>query len=312
MTERVTMPALGESVTEGTVTRWLKQVGDAVAVDEPLLEVSTDKVDTEIPSPVAGVLQEILVAEDETVPVGAALAVIGDPPADAAGGSTEPAAEPDLAPAEPEPAPAEPAPPEPAPAAPATAEPATAEPATAEPAPAKPGSGSDTTVTMPALGESVTEGTVTRWLKAVGDEVALDEPLLEVSTDKVDTEIPSPVAGTVRSILVAEDETVPVGADLVVIGSGVATAAAPSAPATDPAAQQPTLADEAEDQAQAHQQAAEDSSPAAPPEQVEEAKAAAEQQPAQQPTPSPAPTEGPLTPQPGRRRTRWPSCVPMA
>ena len=293
MSERVNMPALGESVTEGTVTRWLKQVGDAVAVDEPLLEVSTDKVDTEIPSPVAGVLQEILVAEDETVPVGAALAVIGDPPADAAGGSTEPAAEPDLAPAEPEPAPAEPAPPEPAPA-----EPAPPEPAPAEPAPAKPGSGSDTTVTMPALGESVTEGTVTRWLKAVGDEVALDEPLLEVSTDKVDTEIPSPVAGTVRSILVAEDETVPVGADLVVIGSGVATAAAPSAPATDPAAQQPTLADEAEDQAQAHQQAAEDSSPAAPFEQVEAAKAAAEQQPAQQPTPSPAPTEGPLTPPP--------------
>ena len=78
MSERVTMPALGESVTEGTVTRWLKNVGDDVAVDEPLLEVSTDKVDTEIPSPVAGTLQEILAEEDDTVPVGADLAVIGD------------------------------------------------------------------------------------------------------------------------------------------------------------------------------------------------------------------------------------------
>ena len=288
MSERVNMPALGESVTEGTVTRWLKQVGDAVALDEPLLEVSTDKVDTEIPSPVAGVLQEILVAEDETVPVGAALAVIGDAagtPADDAVGSTERAAERaakapvQSPPAEPEPALAEP---EPA----ALAQP---EPAAPTPTADEPGSGNETTVTMPALGESVTEGTVTRWLKAVGEEVALDEPLLEVSTDKVDTEIPSPVAGTVRSILVAEDETVPVGADLAVIGSGVATAVAP-------ATQDPTLAEEAEEQAQARQGAAEQSSPDVEPEQVEQAKAAAEQ-----PTPSapsPAPTEAPVTPPP--------------
>ena len=302
MSERVNMPALGESVTEGTVTRWLKQVGDAIAIDEPLLEVSTDKVDTEIPSPVAGVLQEILVAEDETVPVGAALAVIGDAaeaPADDAGGSTEPAAEAPAQPpsAAPDPASADP-PPAPAAAEPAPADPppAPTEPAPAEPAPAPtdPGSGSDTTVTMPALGESVTEGTVTRWLKAVGEQVALDEPLLEVSTDKVDTEIPSPVAGTMRSILVAEDETVPVGADLAVIGSGVATPAAPpAAPTPEPAAKEPTLADEAEDQAQAHQQSAQQSSPAAEPEQVGQTKAAAEQQSAQQPTPSPAPTQAP-------------------
>src|SRR3954471_19647722 len=105
MSERVKMPALGESVTEGTVTRWLKQVGDSVEVDEPLLEVSTDKVDTEIPSPVAGTLQEVLVEEDETVPVGADLAVVGDgvasggegsdggpqPADDPAGQPTEPA-----------------------------------------------------------------------------------------------------------------------------------------------------------------------------------------------------------------------------
>ena len=194
MSERVKMPALGESVTEGTVTRWLKGVGDRVEVDEPLLEVSTDKVDTEIPSPIAGTVQEILVQEDDTVPVGADLAVIGDgegapaaAPAPAA--EPEPVAAPDVAAPAPAPAavvdaaPVVEAAPEPAPAA---------EPA---PTPAAPVSGG-TTVAMPALGESVTEGTITRWLKQEGDQVAVDEPLLEVSTDKVDTEIPSPVAGS--------------------------------------------------------------------------------------------------------------------
>ncbi|MGZ4782223.1 MAG: biotin/lipoyl-containing protein, partial [Oryzihumus sp.] len=196
MSERVTMPALGESVTEGTVTRWLKNVGDTVEVDEPLLEVSTDKVDTEIPSPVAGTLQEILVNEDDTVPVGADLAVIGD-------GAAAPA---DQAPAEPaqEQAAEQPV----SEAAPQEAAPEQAAPAQ----PAQPASGGGevsggTTVTMPALGESVTEGTVTRWLKAEGDQVEVDEPLLEVSTDKVDTEIPSPVAGTLQEILVNEDDT---------------------------------------------------------------------------------------------------------
>ncbi|HEY5247449.1 MAG TPA: 2-oxoglutarate dehydrogenase, E2 component, dihydrolipoamide succinyltransferase [Dermatophilaceae bacterium] len=209
MSERVTMPALGESVTEGTVTRWLKSVGDSVTIDEPLLEVSTDKVDTEIPSPVAGTLQEILVAEDETVPVGTDLAVVGDGVAATPAPAREPA---------PEHTPAA------QPARETASEPAAAEPAQATAAIAEtpsvsgtPGAGG-TTVKMPALGESVTEGTVTRWLKAEGEQIEVDEPLLEVSTDKVDTEIPSPVAGTITRILVREDETVPVGADLVVIG----------------------------------------------------------------------------------------------
>ena len=180
MTFSVTMPALGESVTEGTVTRWLKNEGDMVAVDEPLLEVSTDKVDTEIPSPVAGILQKIVVAVDSTVAVGAELAVI----ADCASGAATPAPAAPVA--------AAPVTPPPAPAAPVVAAPVT-------PAPAAPGavpSSTGTIVTMPALGESVTEGTVTRWLKNVGDQVAVDEALLEVSTDKVDTEIPSPATGT--------------------------------------------------------------------------------------------------------------------
>ncbi|MEP7018887.1 MAG: 2-oxoglutarate dehydrogenase, E2 component, dihydrolipoamide succinyltransferase [Actinomycetota bacterium] len=227
MSERVTMPALGESVTEGTVTRWLKNVGDQVAVDEPLLEVSTDKVDTEIPSPVAGTLQEILVAEDDTVPVGADLAVIGD---GAASAPSPEAPATDQAASAGEQSPSAPADHEEMPQ-PAGQPPAEEAPAEAAAVPAV--SGEDlvgTTVRMPALGESVTEGTITRWLKAEGDQIAIDEPLLEVSTDKVDTEIPSPVAGTVTKILVAEDETVPVGADLAVVG-GEAGAPAPQAPA---------------------------------------------------------------------------------
>ena len=219
MSERVTMPALGESVTEGTVTRWLKQVGDEVAVDEPLLEVSTDKVDTEIPSPVAGTLQEILVQEDETVEVGADLAVVGDGASgDSAQGGSD-AASTDSAGSDDSADAAEPS---------AAAEPDennTEDEAPAETAPAQTaaasgdsGGSEGETVTMPALGESVTEGTITRWLKAEGDEVAVDEPLLEVSTDKVDTEVPSPAAGTLSKILVQEDETVEVGTKLAVIG----------------------------------------------------------------------------------------------
>src|SRR6478735_7084828 len=213
MSESVNLPALGESVTEGTVTRWLKQVGDRVEVDEPLLEVSTDKVDTEIPSPVAGVIEEILVAEDETAEVGAPLVRIGD----GSGGGSAPAEE----------APAA-APAQEAPAQEAPAEAAPAQEAPAQDAPAAGGESHE--VTLPALGESVTEGTVTRWLKAVGDSVEVDEPLLEVSTDKVDTEIPSPVAGTLQEIRVAEDETAEVGSVLAVIGSGAAAPAAAPAP----------------------------------------------------------------------------------
>jgi pyruvate dehydrogenase E2 component (dihydrolipoamide acetyltransferase) len=237
MSDSVQMPALGESVTEGTVTRWLKQIGDRIEVDEPLLEVSTDKVDTEIPSPFAGVLEQILVAEDETVEIGAQLALIGDgsgagdaPAAPAAQPAA--AAAPAAAPA-PAPAPAPTPPPAPAPSAPAPAAeaPTPAPEASAPPA----GDGDGTTVTMPALGESVTEGTVTRWLKQQGEKVEVDEPLLEVSTDKVDTEIPSPVAGIVQQILVSEDETVEVGAALAIVGGSAAPAAAPAPQAAAPA-----------------------------------------------------------------------------
>ncbi|MET3719748.1 MULTISPECIES: 2-oxoglutarate dehydrogenase, E2 component, dihydrolipoamide succinyltransferase [unclassified Arthrobacter] len=234
MSESVNLPALGESVTEGTVTRWLKQVGDRVEVDEPLLEVSTDKVDTEIPSPVAGIIEEILVAEDETADVGAPLVRIGD----GSGGGAAPDATPAAEEAPGAPAQKAAAPAEEAPAAPAEEAPAAEAPAAS--------GGESHDVTLPALGESVTEGTVTRWLKAVGDTVAVDEPLLEVSTDKVDTEIPSPVAGTLQEIRVNEDETAEVGAVLAVIGSGAAApaAAAPAkpAPAAAPAAPAPAAA----------------------------------------------------------------------
>jgi len=225
MSVSVTMPMLGESVTEGTVTRWLKQVGDTVAVDEPLLEVSTDKVDTEIPSPVAGVLLSIAAPEDAVVPVGGELGVIG-----AADESATAPAAPAPAPAIPAPAPAAPSEPTPVPA-PAVSAPAEASAAPlappAAPVAAPTASGATTAVVLPALGESVTEGTVTRWLKAVGDPVAVDEPLVEISTDKVDTELPSPAAGTLLEILVGEDQVVEVGATLGLIG----TAGAPSAAA---------------------------------------------------------------------------------
>ena len=218
MTFSVTMPALGESVSEGTVTRWLKAEGDHVNVDEPLLEVSTDKVDTEIPSPVTGTLTKIVVQIDQTVPVGAELAIIAD-------GAAQPAAAAPVA------------------AAPVVAAPVVA-PEAAVPAPvvaATPTSG--TVITMPALGESVSEGTVTRWLKNIGDSVAVDEALLEVSTDKVDTEIPSPVAGTLLAIDVAIDTTVPVGARLGLIGtSGSVAAPVAAAPVIAPPVAAPPVA----------------------------------------------------------------------
>ena len=232
MSTPVTMPQLGESVTEGTVTRWLKEVGDTVDVDEPLLEVSTDKVDTEIPSPAAGVLTSIDAPDDTIVEVGALLGTVGV-------GSDEPAPAPTAPPAADMPS-APPAPPAaatpPAPAPPVAAPAASAPAAPPEPAPAAaPASGeaTGTEVTLPELGESVTEGTVTRWLKQVGDTVDVDEPLLEISTDKVDTEIPSPIAGTLVSIAAAEDAVVEIGAVLAVVGSADAPApAATTAPAT--------------------------------------------------------------------------------
>ena len=201
MTFSLTMPALGESVTEGTVTRWLKKEGDQIAIDEPLLEVSTDKVDTEIPSPVAGVLQKIVVQVDSTVAVGAELAVISESGAAAPQKISEPVKAVE----------------QPKAAAPVT--PVAAAPVAAPtPVVATPATSGATIVAMPALGESVTEGTVTRWLKNVGDQINADEALLEVSTDKVDTEIPSPVTGTLLTIDVPVDSTVAVGARLASIG----------------------------------------------------------------------------------------------
>ena len=244
MSTEVTLPALGESVTEGTISRWLKAVGETVEVDEPLLEVSTDKVDTEIPSPVAGTLLEIRFNEDDVAEVGAVLAVIGEAseaPAPQAAPAPQPVAE-----AAPAPAPAPAAPPAPA---------------TPQAVPA----GNATEVVLPVLGESVTEGTVSRWLKAVGETVEVDEPLLEVSTDKVDTEIPSPVAGTLLEIRVAEDETAAVGAVLALVGDAAVAPPAP-APAAPPAP-----------------------APAAPPAPAVTAPAAAPTAPAAPPAAPPAP-----------------------
>ena len=223
MSESVKMPALGESVTEGTVSSWLKAVGDTVEADEPLLEVATDKVDTEVPSPASGVLLEIRVPEDETVEVGTVLAIIGDP--SEAGSAPAPATP---APAAETPAPAAQAAPEPAPA-----------PAPEPVAPQSGGSAEGTEVTMPALGESVTEGTVSSWLKAVGDTVEADEPLLEVATDKVDTEVPSPASGVLLEIRVPEDETVEVGTVLAIVGAPSAAPVTAPAPAATPEAPAP-------------------------------------------------------------------------
>ena len=211
----VEMPALGESVTEGTITRWLKQEGDTVEVDEPLLEVSTDKVDTEIPSPAAGTLSKIVAQEDDTVEIGGELAQIDYGSAGGAEDEDDDEAEADTA--------AE----DNAPAADESDDDAADEDDDEDAGADEGGSAEGEDVLMPELGESVTEGTVTTWLKAVGDTVEVDEPLLEVSTDKVDTEIPSPVAGTLLEILADEDDTVDVGGKLAVIGSGSAGGSKP-------------------------------------------------------------------------------------
>ncbi|MFF9864276.1 2-oxoglutarate dehydrogenase, E2 component, dihydrolipoamide succinyltransferase [Streptomyces sp. NPDC013953] len=267
MSVSVTLPALGESVTEGTVTRWLKAEGERVEADEPLLEVSTDKVDTEIPAPASGVLSSIKVAEDETVEVGAELAIIDD-------GTGAPAEAPAPAAAEaPAPAPEAPAAPAPAAEAPAPA------PAAEAPAAAPAGGAEGTDVVLPALGESVTEGTVTRWLKQVGESVEADEPLLEVSTDKVDTEIPAPAAGVLLEIVVGEDETAEVGAKLAVIGAPGAAPAAAEAPAA-PAPAAPAPAAPAAAPAPAAPAAAPAPAPAAPAPAAAPAAPAAPAQPA--------------------------------
>ncbi|WP_193070571.1 2-oxoglutarate dehydrogenase, E2 component, dihydrolipoamide succinyltransferase [Brevibacterium sp. FME37] len=281
MSNSVQMPALGESVTEGTVTRWLKEVGEEIEVDEPLLEVSTDKVDTEIPSPYAGVLEKILADEDDVVEVGGDLAYIGDgsgsdsaESADAEGSSGEDISE---STEESEPTAAE----ETEEASSDSADESEAE------APASSGSGGEgTEITMPALGESVTEGTVTRWLKDVGEDVEVDEPLLEVSTDKVDTEVPSPVAGTVQAHLAEEDETVEVGAPLARVGSGSgeaeSSAAAEEAPAEEPAEEEAPAEEPAEEEAPAEEPAEDKKSVAAEEAPKQETPAPAASKPAEE------------------------------
>jgi 2-oxoglutarate dehydrogenase E2 component (dihydrolipoamide succinyltransferase) len=210
---------MGESITEGTLTKWLKKVGDKVERDEPLFEISTDKVDAEIPSPAAGTLQEIKIAEGATVQINTVVCVI----AEGAGSATAPA--PAAATA------ATPAtavsPPAVAPAIPPTAPP-TAPPA-APPAASTGAAGTD--VPMPQMGESITEGTITKWLKKVGDKVERDEPLFEISTDKVDAEIPSPAAGTLTEIKFPEGATVGINTIVAVIGGGTGKPAAAPAPA---------------------------------------------------------------------------------
>ena len=226
MSIEVVMPQMGESITEGTVSKWLKQVGERVKKDEPILEISTDKVDAEVPSPGAGVLLEVRTAEGETVEVGTVVAVIGEEGAvsseqSAVSSQPAPVAEAAAAVAPPEPIVPEPQPeieaikmPEPEPAA----------------APATSTSTSSTEVVMPQMGESITEGTVSKWLKAVGDEIEKDEPLLEISTDKVDAEVPSPAAGKLLAINVEEGETVEVGSVLALVGGGqMAVASTPAA-----------------------------------------------------------------------------------
>src|SRR5438067_5014617 len=189
-TVEITMPQMGESVTEGTILEWRKQVGDPVDQDEALVDVSTDKVDTEVPAPVAGTLSKVLVQADETVPVGT---VLGEIEVDGDGASAEPG------------------------------------PSSEFPVPSSQSELVD--VEFPQMGDSVTEGTVLEWLKQVGDPVEVEEGLVEISTDKVDAEVPSPIAGTLAEILVQADETVPTGTVLCRIAAGPGAAApAPKPP----------------------------------------------------------------------------------
>ena len=232
----VVMPQMGESITEGTITKWLKKPGDSVQRDEPLFEISTDKVDAEIPSPAAGTLKEIKIGEGTTVTINTVVAVIdagGAASASAPAKAATAAAEPPIDSVTP-----------PAVDAPATT---FANPAEADSAAAGTiiEAGGGTEVLMPQMGESITEGTITKWLKKVGDSVQRDEPIFEISTDKVDAEIPSPAAGTLTEIKVPEGSTVTINTVVAVIGGGAAKAAAApakAAPAAAPAAAAPAAA----------------------------------------------------------------------
>jgi pyruvate dehydrogenase E2 component (dihydrolipoamide acetyltransferase) len=220
----VLMPQMGESIFEGTITKWLKKPGEKVQRDEPLFEISTDKVDAEIPAPAAGVLKEIKVKEGATVQVNTVVGVI-----DAEGSAAAKAAEP---------------PPAQAKAAPqadgtstAKQPPATesSAPVQEEKAPAGANGGPATDVVMPQMGESIFEGTITKWLKKVGDKVQRDEPLFEISTDKVDAEIPAPASGVLREIKVKEGATVQVNSVVAVIGGAGAPGKTAPAAAAKPA-----------------------------------------------------------------------------
>ncbi len=228
MSTEVRVPALGESVTEATIATWFKKPGDAVAVDEMLCELETDKVTVEVPSPVDGVLTEIIANEGETVAVDALLATIAEgTSADAGGSSAATAADPAAS--------AEPAPATTPATTPATGQPAAPAPATDTPASA-PAAGDTVDVMVPALGESVTEATVSTWFKHVGDTVAADEMLCELETDKVSVEVPAPVGGTLMQILAQEGETVAASARIAVIAPSAGTAAPePAAPTAAPA-----------------------------------------------------------------------------
>jgi 2-oxoglutarate dehydrogenase E2 component (dihydrolipoamide succinyltransferase) len=220
----VIMPQMGESIFEGTITKWLKQPGDQVQRDEPLFEISTDKVDAEIPAPASGVLQEIKAKAGETVQVNTVVATI-----DAAGAANATAATPGAKQSATEP-------PKPTAQSDGSSAPAPSAPAPAAPSAAGP----KTDVVMPQMGESIFEGTITKWLKNVGDTVQRDEPLFEISTDKVDAEIPAPITGVLSEIKVQAGATVQVNTVVATLGGAVSTAAAAPSVAA-PAHVEPTV-----------------------------------------------------------------------
>ena len=227
MSVEVVMPQMGESITEGTVSKWLKKVGDKIDKDEAILEISTDKVDAEVPSPGAGVLLEIRHNEGETVEVGTVLAVIGAEGEQPTAASDQQSA----ISSQPEPAAVAPVPEPIAEQVQAVAAGSSSSATSETPANVT----NSTEVVMPQMGESITEGTVSKWLKAVGDKIDKDEPLLEISTDKVDAEVPSPAAGTLLEIKVNEGETVEVGSVLALVGAeGGAVAPSPKPQAASP------------------------------------------------------------------------------